>query len=168
MSLASGLAPPWKPPIASPIADGVYVSAMPRASDAAVIAALDIRLIISLTLQPLPAPYYRPPFHALRLRWPDSPLAPLPIPLLQRGVQAALPEMDAGHPVLVHCRAGVHRSAAVAACILVARGYPVDEAMRRVKEGRPIADPYAWYVQPRIRLFAQRWAGQAAPLSPSR
>ena len=70
---------------------------------------------------------------------------------------SARPEVAAGRPVLVHCRAGVHRSVAVAACILITEGRSADEAMRLIKEARPVADPYAWYIQRRIRLFADRW-----------
>jgi len=45
----------------------------------------------------------------------------------------------------------------VAACILITEGRSADEAMRLIKEARPVADPYAWYIQRRIRLFADRW-----------
>jgi protein-tyrosine phosphatase len=81
----------------------------------------------------------------------------MPIPTLQRGVEAALPVIEEGYRVLVHCRAGVHRSVAMATCILIAHGYTADDAMALVVEQRPVADPYAPHIQSRIRKFEQSW-----------
>lgn len=156
----------WRAPLISRVTERLYVGALPRLEQAATLAALRVRLIISLSLQRPPSVYYRGPFHVVRLTWPDSPLLPLPLSLLARGVRAAQPEVAAGRPVLVHCRAGVHRSVAVAACILIAEGRSADEAMRLIKEARPVADPYAWYVQPRIRRFAAYWQRQENVIGP--
>ncbi len=161
-----GLPDVWRAPVVSRVTESLYVGALPRPEQAAPLAALGVRLIISLSFQRPPSAYYRSPFRVLRLTWPDSPLFPLPLSLLERGVRAARPEVAAGRPVLVHCRGGVHRSVAVAACILIAEGRSPDEAMRLIKEARPLADPYAWHVQPRIRLFAARWQRQAAASDP--
>lgn len=154
---ASGSPDLWRAPVVSRVTESLYVGALPRPQQATALEALGVRLIISLSFQRPPPVYYRAPFHVLRLTWPDSPLFPLPLALLERGARAALPEVDAGRSVLVHCRAGVHRSVAVAACILITEGRSADEAMRLIKEARPVADPYAWYIQRRIRLFADRW-----------
>ena len=54
-------------------------------------------------------------------------------------------------------QSGVHRSVAMATCILIAHGYTADEAMTLVVEQRPVADPYAPYIQSRIRKFEQSW-----------
>ena len=49
-------------------------------------------------------------------------------------------EMKAGHTVLVHCAAGMQRSAAVVAMYLIAvHRVPAEEAMDHVREKRPIA-----------------------------
>ena len=67
------------------------------------------------------------------------------------------PVIEHGESVLIHCKAGVHRSVAMATCILIAHGYTADEAMTLVVEQRPVADPYAPYIQSRIRKFEQSW-----------
>jgi protein-tyrosine phosphatase len=68
-------------------------------------------------------------------------------------VRAALPVIHDGGVVLVHCVAGVHRSSAQAACVLIGMGYTADDAMQLIKKKRPVADPYARHIQSRIRKF---------------
>jgi protein-tyrosine phosphatase len=59
--------------------------------------------------------------------------------------------------VLSHCKAGVHRSVAMASCVLIARGYTADEAMALIIEKRPVADPHAAHIEKRIRKFEKVW-----------
>jgi len=47
-------------------------------------------------------------------------------------VEAALPVIQDGYQVLLHCRAGVHRSVAMACCVLIGMGQTADEAMQLV------------------------------------
>jgi protein-tyrosine phosphatase len=77
--------------------------------------------------------------------------------VLRRGADAALPVLDAGGRVLVYCRQGRHRSVAMAACILIARGMTADEAMDTIVAHRAIADPHAGYIEKRIRAFERDW-----------
>jgi protein-tyrosine phosphatase len=88
----------------------------------------------------------------------DNPLMPMPVSTLQRGVEAALPVIADGYRVLVHCRAGVHRSVAMACCVLIGMGQTADEAMELVKEQRSVADPDTWYIQRRIYKFEKVWS----------
>jgi len=45
-------------------------------------------------------------------------------------------------PVLIHCAAGVSRSVAIAwSYLIVARGFTMDEACTRLRQGRPCACP---------------------------
>jgi protein-tyrosine phosphatase len=81
--------------------------------------------------------------------------------MLRRGAEAALPVLVSGGGVLCHCRAGVHRSVAMACCVLIAQGSTAEEAMRLVKEKRPVADPSIWYIQRRIRKFEAEWNHRA-------
>ncbi len=53
-------------------------------------------------------------------------------------VSAAL---DGGHRVLIHCQWGIGRSALLALCVLVARGDPPLQAVRRAKDARPVVSP---------------------------
>jgi protein-tyrosine phosphatase len=87
----------------------------------------------------------------------DTPLLPIPIPTLHRGVIAALGILEDGGSVYAHCAAGVHRSVAMGAAILIATGYSKEEAIHLIKQRRNIADPTTWYIRKRIERFAASW-----------
>ena len=141
----------------SQITDFLYISAWPERKYAEEIRSLNVRLILS-THWILPGKVLRqPPFQLLWLPMLDSPLTPVPLSLLHRGVQAALPVIQAGGIVLVHCRYGVHRSVAMACCVLIAKGYSANEAMQLAKKRRKAADPYRWYIRSRIEKFELEW-----------
>jgi protein-tyrosine phosphatase len=72
-------------------------------------------------------------------------------------VEAALPVIQEGYGVLVHCRAGRHRSVAMACCVLIGMGVGADEAMELVVQKRPVADPHAGYIARRIYMFQEAW-----------
>ena len=148
-------------PDVSRITDYLFLSSLPKHEHAEHIWDLGVRLIVSLPLYRPPKVYTRPPFEFVHCPTIDSPLTPIPIFMLRRGVQAALPVIERGESVLIHCKAGVHRSVAMAACMLIAcpsgHSYTADEAMKLIVEQRPVADPYAPYIQSRIRAFERDW-----------
>jgi hypothetical protein len=43
------------------------------------------------------------------------------------------------------------------ACILIAQGFDPQAAMSLIKERRAVADPFAFYIRPRILKFAKEW-----------
>jgi protein tyrosine phosphatase (PTP) superfamily phosphohydrolase (DUF442 family) len=141
----------------SRITDYLYIAAHPRHGDAETIQQLGISFILNMIWYPPAAILQQPPFRMLILRSIDSPLFPIPIRRLRRGVEAALPVIREGGKVLVYCRKGRHRSVAMAACILIAMGFTADEAMERIKAQRPIADPYIFYIRSRIYRFEAEW-----------
>jgi hypothetical protein len=141
----------------SPITEYLYISAWLRQDYAGAIRAMNVRLILSMHwIKPSPALGY-PPVRLLWLPTFDLPFAPMPIGTLQRGVEAALPVIQAGDSVLVHCRAGVHRSVAMACCVLIGMGMTAEDAMQLVEQKRSVADPRAGYIQRRITKFEQHW-----------
>jgi protein tyrosine phosphatase (PTP) superfamily phosphohydrolase (DUF442 family) len=147
----------------SQITDTLYISAWPQGDHAAEIKALGVRLILSMHWQRPAKTLGNPPVRLLWLPTIDFPLFPLPMNTLRRGVEAALPVIKRGEGVLVHCRAGVHRSVAMAACVLIATGLSAGEAMQLIKARRPIADPDIWYIQNRIRKFETEWQQSNSP-----
>ena len=43
------------------------------------------------------------------------------------------------------------------ACVLIAQGFDPFSAMKLIVERRDMADPYAYYIRPRIMMFAKQW-----------
>jgi len=156
----SGQAQPL--PDISQITDYLYISAWPRGEHADEIRALGVRLILSMHWRRPVKTLGHAPVRLLWLPTVDTPLTPMPMFLLRRGVEAALPVVRQGESVLVHCKAGVHRSVAMACCVLIGTGYTAEEAMRLVKDRRAVADPDVWYIRRRILQFEQKWT--ATPL----
>jgi len=144
-------------PDVSPITDYLYISAWPRGDHAKEIRAMNVRLILSMHWIKPSRTLGHPPVRLLWLPTFDNPLVPMPISTLQRGVEAALPVIQEGYRVLVHCRAGVHRSVAMACCVLIGMGQTADQAMQLVEQKRQVADPHARYIERRIYKFEQDW-----------
>jgi hypothetical protein len=124
---------------------------------------LGVDLVLSMIWFAPPRALTRPPFRVIRLPTVDSPLLPIPLFMLRRGVSAAVLVLEAGGRVLVYCRAGRHRSVAMASCILIARGMTADEAMDTIVAHRPVADPHARHIERRIRAFEQDWLRRQRP-----
>jgi hypothetical protein len=150
----------------SAITEQLYIAARPRSRHVARIQELRIDLVLSMIWFRPTRALMRPPFRIVRLPTVDSPFAPMPMWMLRRGVTAALAVLDSGGRVLVYCRAGRHRSVAMASCILVAQGMTADGAMALVIEHRPIADPHARHIESRIRAFEREWLERQRPEEP--
>ena len=142
----------------SPITPDLFIGTTPSTDDYNRLRELGVRLVINMRVEfrprkdPHPAP--------LRLLWLptfDSPLIPIPLRALQRGAKAALEMIHAGGKVYAHCAGGVHRAVTMGACILIAQGHEAFAAMKLINEKRPLADPYIFYIRPRILKFASQW-----------
>lgn len=147
-------------PHISQITEYLYISAFPRGEHVAEIVALGVRLVLSMHWMRPTKMLGKPPVELLWLPTIDKPFFPMPMKTLNKGVRAALPVIEDGGSVLVHCKAGVHRSVAQAACVLIGMGYTADDAMELIKEKRAVADPDAGYIQKRIRKFENQWQSQ--------
>jgi len=142
----------------SNITDDLFIGTTPLASDYDGLRELGIRLIINMrfTRRPFPDTHHTP----IRLLWLqtiDSPFFPIPVSKLILGARTALEAIRQGGKVYVHCAYGRHRGVAMGSCILIAQGYEPETAMKLVMERRPVADPNAWYIRPRILQFAEQW-----------
>jgi len=147
-------------PHISEITKYLYISAWPRGEHVEDIVALGVRLVLSMHWIRPTKTLGKPPVELLWLPTIDKPLFPMPIKTLEKGVRAALPVIEDGGSVLVHCKAGIHRSVAQAACILIGMGYTANEAMQLIKEKRAVADPDARHIQKRILKFETHWQSQ--------
>ncbi len=149
----------------SQITPQLFIAPRPHSHHVEHIRGLNVQLVLSMIGVTPPRALAQPPFMLLRLPVYDNFLLPIPLAVLQRGVEAALPVMEAGGRVLCYCRAGRHRSVAMAACILIARGMTADVAMDTIVRMRPYADPHARHIEGRIRAFERMWLLEHPPFA---
>lgn len=64
----------------------------------------------------------------------------------------------AGQTVVCHCFAGIGRSATIAACVLVLRGYSATQAMDMLSEVRGLAVPETLDQEDWVRAFANKFS----------
>ena len=139
------------------ITDYLYISSWPEGKHLEDIRARNIQLILSMHWRRPAVELRESSVKVLWLPTFDTPLIPMPIHTLVEGVEAALPVIQDGYGVLTHCRHGIHRSAAMASCVLIGKGYTADQAMALIKEKRSVANPYIGYIRARIRKFESYW-----------
>jgi protein tyrosine phosphatase (PTP) superfamily phosphohydrolase (DUF442 family) len=151
----------------SKITDNLYIGTTPRFKDYDLLVSLGIELVINMRFGfPPVSELFVEPLKSLWLPTIDSPLVPLPIAALKKGVEVGLEVMNHGGVVLSHCTRGRHRSVAMGTCLLYAQGMGLEDAMKLIKEQRPIADPYIWYIRRRIIKFAHEWDVHKKGLTP--
>ncbi len=142
----------------STITENLYVGTTPVFEDFDLLRDRGITLVINMRFERRPQPDgHNPPLAQIWLPTFDSPLIPIPMRALRKGVRAALEAIRSGGKVFVHCAAGVHRSVAMAAAILIALGHTAEEATALLKARRGAADPDVWYIRRRIEKFARTW-----------
>lgn len=142
----------------SPITPDLFIGTTPSADDYPRLRDLGVRLVINMRFERPPFPDPHPaPLSLLWLRTIDSPLFPIPIHKLIRGAQVALETIRGGGKVYAHCAGGRHRGVAMGAAVLIAQGHDPHAAMTLIKERRAFADPFAFYIRPRILKFARKW-----------
>ncbi len=143
----------------SSITDDLFIGTTPSRNDYNRLRDLGVNLVINMRVERWPRRDPHPtPLQLLWLPTFDSPLVPISIKLLHYGAKTALETIHAGGKVYAHCAGGVHRGVTMGACILIAQGHAPLAAMELVKEKRTIADPFAFYIRPRILKFAEEWA----------
>ncbi len=142
----------------SKITDNLYIGTTPKAGDYNILHELGVTLVINMRIGLPPKRDPRtPPMRSVWLPVIDSPIFPIPVFVLRKGVLEALKVMDGGGAVYTHCSKGRHRGPAMGACILIAQGMSPDEAMRLIKERRPISDLKMWYIHRRVIKFSKSW-----------
>lgn len=147
----------------SSITYSLYIGTTPNQRDYALLYSNGVQLVINMRFER--PPKRNLPIPVLWLPTVDSPLLPIPMRFLRKGVQAAQEVIQIGGKVYTHCAEGIHRGVAMGAAILIAQGYSAAEAMRLIKDRRAIADPYMWYIRRRIEKFAELWQVQFKPSS---
>ena len=141
----------------SQIIENLYIGAWPTKYNIEEIKALEVRLVISTILESVDKELGEPPLTLIKLRFTDAFYYPIyPIKKMIEGVEHAIPVLRAGEGVMVFCKSGRHRSAAMSCCILIGMGHSTEEAMRIVIKSRPQADLNE-RIQGRIKKFNKDW-----------
>ena len=142
----------------SQITDHLFIGSQPSITDYDRLRELGVRLIINMRFSRGPEPdSHHQPISTLWLRSIDSPLFPISVQKLIHGAKAALDTIREGGRVYTHCAYGRHRGVAMGACVLIAQGFDPIAAMKLIAERRSVADPFAYYIRPRILKFASKW-----------
>jgi protein tyrosine phosphatase (PTP) superfamily phosphohydrolase (DUF442 family) len=142
----------------SRITDSLFIGTTPSSHDYDLLRQLGVTLVINMRVEQRPRPDpHTPPMEVLWLPAFDTPLIPISITSLKRGATAALKAIQQGGKIYVHCQGGIHRGAAMGAAILIAQGFLPQEAIRMIKQYRPVASPDTWYIRRRIYRFAKSW-----------
>ena len=142
----------------SPVTENLFIGTTPSANDYDCLRELGVKLVINMRVEYRPRrDPFTPPLRLLWLPTFDSPLIPIPIKSLVLGALAALETIQNGGKVYAHCAGGRHRAVAMGAAILITQGYDPHAAMILIKQRRSIADPFAFYISPRILKFAREW-----------
>lgn len=142
----------------SKITDTLIIGTTPHLEDYEILDRLGVRLVINMRMERPPfRASFKTPFDFLWLPTMDTPFTPISIKLLKKGVKTALEIVENGGKVYTHCAEGIHRSIAMGSAILIAQGFSAENAMHLIKEKRPNADPYKWYIRRRICRFACTW-----------
>jgi protein tyrosine phosphatase (PTP) superfamily phosphohydrolase (DUF442 family) len=142
----------------SSITPDLFIGTTPAVDDYPRLRDLGVRLVINMRWEYRPAP--DPHATSINLLWLptfDSPLFPISIQKLIHGATAALETIRGGGKVYSHCAGGRHRGVAMGAAVLIAQGHDPHDAMKLIAERRSIADPFAFYIRPRILKFARQW-----------
>ncbi len=141
----------------SEITDYLYVAAWPKAPHREDLIDMNIGLIISMILQFHDKELEREPLRLVRYLTVDSFLTPIPIKTFFKGVKEAEKTFNEGKKVVVYCKHGVHRSPAMAAVILISRGFTAEEAMDLIALKRDNTKPHDKHIKSRILLFEKKW-----------
>jgi len=142
----------------SRITGDLFIGTTPSTKDYDLLRRHDVKLVINMRVERRPRrDLFDPPLSLLWLPTFDSPLVPIPIKALKRGVNAALQTISNGGKVYAHCAGGVHRGVTMGACILIAQGRESIDAMNLIKKRRRVADPFVFYIRARILKFEKVW-----------
>lgn len=95
------------------------------------------------------------------LHLPTPDLEPVTVEMLDIGVDFTRRQTDAGNKVLIHCQHGIGRSALLALCVLVDRGWEPLDALKHAKDQRWRVSPSRSQYDGWARWLASR--GKQAP-----
>jgi protein-tyrosine phosphatase len=91
------------------------------------------------------------------LHLPTPDLEPLDRSALVRGVEWVCEGLERSDGVLIHCEHGIGRSASLALCVLMARGFTLEEAAAMLVRGRARVAPSPAQIEALLAWAAERF-----------
>lgn len=141
----------------SQITENLYIGAWPTKVHREKIISLGVTLVIATILERIDRELGQPPLTLVHTRANDlGPRLIYPTNQLMKGVEPAVTTIQNDGKVMVFCKAGMHRSATMSACVLVGLGHSSDEAIKIVEAGREKAEIKETH-RKTIQKFEQTW-----------
>lgn len=91
------------------------------------------------------------------LHLPTPDMSPLDRSSLVRGVEWVCEGLERSDGVLIHCEHGIGRSASLACCVLMARGFTLKEAAAMLVRGRARVSPSPAQIEALLAWAAERF-----------
>jgi dual specificity MAP kinase phosphatase len=136
----------------------LFVGKTPAARQYAELADAGVRLIINMRAEAYAFPTEAR--RAIQTIWVpslDNRFTPIKLRKIIEAAEQADAVIKGGGKVYVYCRAGRHRSVAMAAAILISQGYDIRSAVNLIKSKRLVADPEKAHIYKVIAKFSQAW-----------
>lgn len=115
---------------------GLWVGSVADITDTTFLRKNNIRLVVNCAAEDIPSHFFSP---TVSVRLKDAPESRDDMAkALPKVVAKVIEYRRAGNPVLIHCMAGVSRSATVAAAVLMAEyGYTARQAVQKIQNKKP-------------------------------
>jgi hypothetical protein len=153
---------PWQPEFTW-IVDSLAVGgSFPRGVAARLVRDCGIRAVIDVRIEDSDHPEELAAAGLSFLRLPTEDACAVSQDMLDAGVRFAREATDAGGGLLIHCQHGIGRSATVALCVLVDRGYAPMQALALAKDAREKISPAPC----QFEAWAE-WVARRAPEHPA-
>lgn len=141
------------------ITDYLFVGKTPRARDYAELLRAGVRLVINMRVEAYAlAINARRSIKTIWLPSLDTKFTPIRVDKIVKAVKQADAVIKNGGKVYVYCRAGRHRSVAMATAILISQGLDIDSAVALMKSKRLVADPEKPHIYKVISKFSRLWS----------
>jgi protein-tyrosine phosphatase len=101
--------------------------------------------------------------HGVEVLWNpvDDDFLPKAAEVFERGVGFAMEALsEPGSKLFIHCAAGIHRAPMMAAALLAAMGWTMEQAIELIEARRPVVEFPGVYLESVRRFLAQRGVGR--------
>lgn len=140
------------------ISKDLIVGRTPNKYDSEELDKLGVKLVINMRAEKkLPELHYGRTITSVWVPVVDSRFFPIMPHKLMPGVERSLETIHSGGSVFIGCRHGRHRSAVMAAAILIAQGMEINEVLHLLGQKRDAIDTEKKHIKNAINRFYNYW-----------